>query len=114
MTPTDLSSPTLSVADLVAEIVDTTNLSIIAGSEKAVYLIGGVEFDVDAKSIGKFTDGLTTAGTLLIQNQNPANPPAPATYSGGLGFDAGIVLCTGRIEEVGGADGEGDGIGGAN
>jgi hypothetical protein len=45
------------------------------------------------RAMGKFTGGLTPAGTLLPQVNQNAN--GDAEYAGGIGVASGVCLCTG-------------------
>ncbi len=99
----ELGGPTAQVLALI--LVD--GIDVVLGVSPAT--ITG-----DQRAIGLFTGGVTPIGTLLPQpNQNAEGD---AVYSGGIGIESGVCLCTGLIndDEVNSPIGRGVGIQGPN
>ena len=63
----------------------------------------------DSRAYGKFINGITSSGTLLPNDNQNANHDA--AYSGGIGIESGVCLCTGLISDSDASHGVGRGIG---
>jgi hypothetical protein len=78
-------------------IVDENSYLIVNLASVTTQIAGSGQLS-EPRSAGFFTGGNTPIGTLLpAQNRNADFPDA--AYSGGIGFDTGIVLGTGLVDD---------------
>lgn len=109
----------------------TLALDVVNSTSGVTYVSGSAGFTINATgspssnllAIGSFTNGITASGTLLpADNQNAGGT---AAYSGGIGTDTGVVLCTGLVRDADasppsptgrgvGVEGPNNGTGGVN
>jgi hypothetical protein len=81
----------------VEEIIDeASGIQLVAGTVTTT-INAPASFppnpDSNLRAMGKFTGGLTPAGTLLPPENQNAN--GDAAYAGGIGIAIGVCLCTG-------------------
>jgi hypothetical protein len=83
--------------ELAAIIVDeASGVTVVASSANTTINASGFPSS-DPNAFGSFTNGITAAGTLLpAANQNASGT---ATYTGGIGINSGVCLCTGALQD---------------